>query len=70
MKQEKSGEKNISQNRLGKDRNDGINSHGLQNNCYKYTQEFIGNINTISKEREDIKKNQMELWEVKIQYIK
>jgi len=29
MKQEKSGEKNISQNRLGKDRNDGINSHGL-----------------------------------------
>ena len=34
MKQEKSGEKNISQNRLGKDRNDGINSHGVQNNCY------------------------------------
>ena len=69
MKQEKSGEKNISQNRLGKDINDGINSHGLQN-CYKYTQEFIGNINTIGKEREDIKKNQMELREMKIQYIK
>lgn len=29
MKQEKSGEKNISQNRLGKDRNEGINSHGV-----------------------------------------
>ena len=29
MKQEKSGEKNISQNILVKDRNDGINSHGL-----------------------------------------